>query len=970
MKALVALRSAAGTGPRFALLMVLVVASSIPTLDTLFQDVPVLLGLRDGREGLHGPSGCLYAAGFDPGSSDLANLLTALSRPGTLQKCLGDHSLVPYRGALATLVLLALAAGLYWWLPAARERWRRTVPLETVDPDGTLRAELAALCARTGLRARLRFRVDPARTTAGASVHGRSGSYTVSLHSGLLPRLGTDPEGFRAVVLHELAHVHHRDVDYAYASTALWRAYVLLSLIPTFAVTGWILVLALSGTKSPWWPGAAAMLLAPVLVGLLLAGLVHLARADLLRRRELYADRRAVAWGADVASWQRPDPAGPVAPWLRRTAGLLGTHPRWAERWRALADAGHLDQVSRLAMFLTGISAALLYQSLMTLPVLSDGPGSIWITVGAVTPVLCFALGLPLVRASGTAGGAGRSAAAAGLWLGFGLLLGEFVSSGQYRIDWLLPRPQYLLAFLLIATVPAVWWSQSLRLALALPRRGQRWSAAVCCALVTATVLWAGLRWWRTGGEPLSLGVLDRGAELAAYYTRTVPGDWHGYGPDLSAFTTGLTLLTPLSREILAGAAALLMWLVPVALALLRRTGLTGTGPTGTGLTGTGLRLRRTLGAGLAGALVCGAGLVLAQLMMNQSRPTMAKGPAGPFLIVHTWWVTVTVLAACLLTAAVVAARGHRFWLLRALLAAQVVQLLAYAEVFLLFSADGCLGPLNTAFDVCRWRPRNGLLIDGTVTSLTLVNAVLGSACAALVGAGLAWAVRRFRGRPAADSAAAPASSAAVRPPSMLLKAGTLLALAVPAVALAAVTFTQETASDDSHQWQEAADAAGKQRGPAPPAQASQTRAWQAASWLNDGGTRHAQQINAASIALDSELLKTASGKRNADGKVALDENAFHRLCGALGRRVEEARDYFPVPDQDLQKNWSAALNQVHHGAQDCQEATVPPKGTPHRTDAERERLFTASLNEIVSGIRTFGTTVQDIKKAATSLTK
>ena len=961
MKALAALRSATGTGPRFALLMVLVVASSIPTLDTLLQDVPVLVGLRDGREGLHGPTGCLYAAGFDAASSDLANILRTLSRPGALHKCLGDHTLVPYRGALATLVLLALAAGLYWWLPAARERWRRMVPLETVDADGALRAELAALCARTGVRARLRFCVDPARMTAGASVHGRSGSYTVSLHSGLLPRLGTDPEGFRAVVLHELAHVHHRDVDHAYASTALWRAYVLLALIPTFAVTGWILILALSGLKSPWWPAAAPMLLAPVLIGLLLAGLVHLARADLLRRRELFADRRAVAWGADAANWQRADPAAPGAPWLRRLTALLGTHPRWEERRQALADADRLDRVSPLAMFLTGISAALLYWSLVTLPVLSDGPGSLWITAGAVTPVLCFALGLPLVRASGTADGDGRSAAVAGLWLGFGLLLGEFVSSGQVRLDWMLPRPQYLLVFPLIAAVPAVWWSQSLRLALALPRQGQRWTAAVGCALVTATVLWAGLRWWHTGGMALSLGAVgDQGAELAAYYARTIPGDWHGYGPDISAFAGGLALLTPLSGKMLVGAATLLMWLVPLALALLQRAGPAGTG----------LRLRRTLGAGLAGALVCGAGLVLAQLMMNQSRPATTGAAAAPSVVIHVWWVTVTVLAACLLTAAVVAARARRSRLLRGLLAAQVVQLLAYAEVFLLFSADGCLGPLNTAFDVCRWRPANGLIIDGQVTSLTLVNAVLGSACAALAGAGLAWAVRRLRGRPTADNAVEPASTAAIRPPSTLLKAGTLLALTVPAVVLAAVTFTQPSAADDPRLWQDAADAAGKQRGHAPPAKAPQTRAWQAASWLNNGGTRHAQEINAASLALNSELLKAASGKRNADGKVTLDEKAFHRRCGALSRQVEEARDYFPAPGRDLQKNWSRALNQVHHGAQECQDATVPRKGTPHRTDAERGRLFTASLNEIVNGMRAFGTAVQDIKKTATSPTK
>ncbi|MDC7335713.1 M48 family metalloprotease [Streptomyces lydicus] len=310
MRLFTALRSATGTGPRFVLLMALVTVSSIPLFDGLFG---VVAETDNPRRGFDGAVGCLYAAGYDPSTTDLNNLVATLRRPEALVKCLGEQP-ESYRGTLATLVLLAVAGLVYWWLPKVRDRRRTTLPVEDVDADGTLGAELAALRERTGVRSDLRFRVDPRRLTSGASVYGRTGDYTVCLHAGLLARRGTDPEGFRAVVLHELAHVHHRDVDYAYASTALWRVFVLLALLPEFVLVGWIIALALSGTDSPWWPGALPEMLSTVFACLLLAGLVHLARADLLRRREFHADLQAVAWGAHPATWDRSEPPGVVPP--------------------------------------------------------------------------------------------------------------------------------------------------------------------------------------------------------------------------------------------------------------------------------------------------------------------------------------------------------------------------------------------------------------------------------------------------------------------------------------------------------------------------------------------------------------------------------------------------------------------------------------------------------------------------------
>ncbi|MFD0562342.1 M48 family metalloprotease [Kitasatospora saccharophila] len=679
---------------------------------------------------------CLYAAGFDPVGSDLEKVQVIAHQAAALDKCAATRP-VSYQGAIAALVLLAVAALVYWWLPALRDRRRRPVPVEAVDPDGTLTAELADLCARSGIRSRPRFHVDAARLTSGAAVHGRTGRYTVLLHGGLLVRRGTDPERFRAVVLHELAHIHHRDVDYAYATTALWRVYVLLALLPSLALDGLLLADALSGADSLRWRVFSRGTVADVVVGLLLAGLVHLARADLLRRRELQADLRAVACGAHPDTWDAAEPPRTVRPPLHRFLAALRTHPGWAERRRTLADADRVPGVGSLEMFLAGVATWLLYDSAasLPLPLSKTWEYSLWTTVVLVTPVLCLSLGLPIVRAALTARGRAGSGARAGLWLGCGLLLGAVTTEGRSRLAWVPPQPEYLVALLFIGAVPVVWFSQCLRLAVGLPGRRRRWTAAALCALVTGLLLAAGLQWWQLGGSRIALGAGDPGGAISALYDRRGPGLWQDYRFDLSALSFGMPLLTPLFGDALFGVAALLAWLVPLVLVLLQRPGF---------------RLRRTLGAGLAGGLLSWAGLALMAYVLYPQRPAGLQERTAAYLAVHLWWSVVTVLAACLLTAGLVAAFSRRHWLPRALVAVPVVQLLGYAGAFALYSADGCLGPFNTVVDRCRRSHlQAGFDNSRAVVMVTLVDAVLGAACAAVVGAGTARAVRRLRRRPA-----------------------------------------------------------------------------------------------------------------------------------------------------------------------------------------------------------------------------
>ena len=54
----------------------------------------------------------------------------------------------------------------------------------------------------------------------------------VRLNAGLVVLRGQDPDGFRATIRHELAHLSNRDVDLTFATVAIWRAFTVVALLP------------------------------------------------------------------------------------------------------------------------------------------------------------------------------------------------------------------------------------------------------------------------------------------------------------------------------------------------------------------------------------------------------------------------------------------------------------------------------------------------------------------------------------------------------------------------------------------------------------------------------------------------------------------------------------------------------------------------------------------------------------------
>ncbi|MCZ1013417.1 M48 family metalloprotease [Streptomyces noursei] len=116
----------------------------------------------------------------------------------------------------------------------------------------------------------------------------------------MLARRHRDPEGFRVVLLHEFAHIRNGDVTLTHATVALWRVFLTLVTPPFLVDLAMYLVYGVR-LGSPVFVGPSRNFLQRAF----LVVLVYLARSDVLRSREVHADRAAVRWGADLRGWSR-----------------------------------------------------------------------------------------------------------------------------------------------------------------------------------------------------------------------------------------------------------------------------------------------------------------------------------------------------------------------------------------------------------------------------------------------------------------------------------------------------------------------------------------------------------------------------------------------------------------------------------------------------------------------------------------
>ncbi|MFI6331864.1 M48 family metalloprotease [Micromonospora chersina] len=244
-----------------------------------------------------------------------------------VNRCLGTLDADVRRQLLTGLaVLLVVTALVYLAAPWVERRLRGLRRLDRVPGTEALRADLAALVREAGLRRAPTFLVSRSARVSGNTFGTVAGRY-VRLDLGLVHAHRTAPARFRAVVLHELAHLRNADVDLTRLTVALAWAFPLGVVVPA-AVT------FVGAGRAPDL-GRDVWRLA------LFAVVVQVSAWSVLRAREFAADARL---GGDDAAGARAllGVEGRPAGWRDRLGALFRFHPL------ARARADELDRPRRL----------------------------------------------------------------------------------------------------------------------------------------------------------------------------------------------------------------------------------------------------------------------------------------------------------------------------------------------------------------------------------------------------------------------------------------------------------------------------------------------------------------------------------------------------------------------------------------------------------------------------------------------
>ncbi|MFJ9033175.1 M56 family metallopeptidase [Streptomyces sp. NPDC102274] len=930
----------AGTTVRFAMLLVLLLAASGAMM------LPVVLALHRRDQ-----VGCQLAAGIDPDrAGTLASAVNALSQAVPYEACMAKYAPPPAQWQIyGWPVLLSVAAALlFLLLPAWKARRRRAVPLESVDEDGAIRLLLADLAQTAGLSRLPRMVVDRAAVSTGAVVFGRNRRPTVCLYGGLLACRHSDPQRFRAVLLHEFAHIANRDVTVTYSTVALWRVFLALVLVPYLIWES----TQVYGIFTWWsWSTDAPVLTRGLLFPGLLVALVYLARSDVLRSREVYADLAAVRWGANPHGWDvtTRTPAGGR---FRRALGSLrelwGTHPRWEERRDALVDPAPLFGARALPMFLTGAAAATISVHLLTY-LSTYSLYSLWrVQLVSLAPAALVAgvIGTALWRTVAYAVLTGRpvpSGVRTGLWLGAGLGTGGlFTGYGMGGSEWLPQRPAVLI-LVVVAGVAFAWWVTQCAHLWASTWRGRSLRPPLLIGLVSATlVLSAWFAWWTMDGWSWAAGASYSGSATRQSVLQVFPGSGEarpaGISTDAdgarSAVVSAVAAVLPVVNGFVASplipAAMAALWVVPLAAWAIGRVTGTPRWVTGT-LPGGGDRwtpagepvppLHRALRPGLLGGAVCWLALAGVQAYLHTSQP----GPqqrGGVYEVRYLVWMFVALVGSTAVAAVVAGVRtGRGRRLVGTLIAAESAALLGLAGMVVLVSSDGCVRPLNTLESSCSWHPAWQLL-QWTLPRLINSTLVLAAVVALLVAAAGSLGRRVWPGR------TRPTGMVGVEPPRpggrtvgargfrVRLAVGVLSAAAlgigvVEPVYLARFhTMVPDAATSQwlTRQWSDV---------PAVPVSAD-TRAQQVHAWHRLGG-RYLLEHAAADFEHIGAVLRSAVDTKNTNltylARVRPTCADFGRIAGWVNGA------YFRVPDPEAQSSWHALGTQAQKGSQDCERA-------------------------------------------------
>ncbi|MEU1755440.1 M48 family metalloprotease [Micromonospora matsumotoense] len=363
-----------------------------------------------------------------------------------IRRCTGGLGPDLVRQMLVGLAVLAAVTALaYLAAPWCECRLRGLRRLDRVPGTAALQADLAALVRAAGLRRSPTFVVSRSARISG-NTFGAGPLRYVRLDLGLVHAHRVAPRVFRAVVLHELAHVRNSDIHLTRLTIAQAWAFPLGVLVPV--------------TVTYLRSGAGRHLLADSWRLAAFALIVQVSAWSVLRAREFTADARLpAADGATVRALLTTDRrrVGRSA----RLGAVFRFHPLARARADALDDPGRRFAARPVEALGAGLAAGIAAPSVLDLATSLPRvlPGADPVTGSAfVTGIL---LGVPLAlvvtgalwRAAWWArhtGGSAASGAAFGAALACGLLVGR-------RLAWRVAYASDLRAWWFEALLAGLW---------------------------------------------------------------------------------------------------------------------------------------------------------------------------------------------------------------------------------------------------------------------------------------------------------------------------------------------------------------------------------------------------------------------------------------------------------------------------------------------------------------------------------
>jgi Zn-dependent protease with chaperone function len=606
-------------------------------------------------------------------------------------------------GGAALVLFLAVVLTILqpWW----KRRRLHLRPLTEADVPEVV-ATVRGLAAEMGLREVPALAWDPLDAEPTGLAFGRPGHYTVALTGGLVVRATTDPEAFRAVVLHELAHIRNRDVDLTYFTVSLWYAFLLAAVLP-FSLT--VLDEGLNTIFDVGWRIVA------------LAALVYLTRNAILRSREVYADVRASAAPGAGDALSRLLAAVP-RPRRRRAQKLVRVHPEPQARIAAIEDTRALFRLDVLTAFAAGVAATIAYESAVGLvsTFVSDPLDMRFIAAVAFAPPVIGVVGVAVWRATfaGLADGVRPPATwplglalTAGLMLGPELALVRSIPTGDDAILSELIQGR------------GIGWAIGLTIAVVLVLA---WVSAGADAWVRAQ---AGRRprFAATGGLLAAAGVLT--VVLGVFYVardtreligliRTSTDVQHAEigqvawaGPEWAYQLIMNPHIVWILQRVELLPVAVLVWLLPLAAAYARRPPASDDQEQWAFLDGDGTLsippLARHLLRPLLVGLAAGAAFLVAELVLraglHYGMDADTRGRTELLLAFFAWQLALAVIAQAMAGVVGTAISRHRARLVDGLAAAFVTGSIAVVGVIGGPSFGGCVDPVSINPGPCSW---------------------------------------------------------------------------------------------------------------------------------------------------------------------------------------------------------------------------------------------------------------------------